>query len=70
LAHEKLARRHAFRRGMLRQEGSIVIIRGLPVLYCGKCPEYLLEDCVMARVEPLLQLVREGTKLEIVHLAA
>lgn len=52
------------------RESSIVIIRGLPVLQCGKCSEYLLEDHVMARVEQLLKLVHEGTELEIVHFAA
>jgi YgiT-type zinc finger domain-containing protein len=52
------------------REGSIVIIRGLPVLQCGKCPEYLLEDHVMVQVEELLKSVREGTALEIVHFAA
>lgn len=52
------------------REGSIVIIRGLPVLQCGKCPGYLLEDYVMVQVEELLKSVREGTELEIVHFAA
>jgi YgiT-type zinc finger domain-containing protein len=52
------------------RQGSIVIIRSLPVLQCGRCPEYLLEDHVMVQVEELLKSVREGTELEIVHFAA
>jgi YgiT-type zinc finger domain-containing protein len=52
------------------REGSIVIIRRLPILQCRKCPEYLLEDQVMTHVEELLKSVREGTELEIVQYAA
>ena len=52
------------------REGSIVVIRGLPVLQCCKCPEYLLEDQVMAQVEELLRSVREGIEIEVVQYAA
>ena len=52
------------------REGAIVIIRSLPVLQCRTCPEYLLEDRVMAQVEELLKSVRQGTELEIVQYAA
>jgi len=34
--------------------GSIVIIKALPVLQCENCPEYLIPDPVMARVEEIL----------------
>ena len=34
---------------------SIVILKGLPVLQCDNCREYLLDDLVMNRVEEILQ---------------
>ncbi len=52
------------------QEGSIVIIRAVPVLQCGNCPEYLLEDSVMAHIDELIKAVRKGAELEILRYAA
>ena len=34
---------------------SIVILKGLPVLQCDNCREYLLNDLVMKRVDEILQ---------------
>jgi YgiT-type zinc finger domain-containing protein len=34
---------------------TIVILKGLPVLQCDNCSEYLLDDPVMRRVEEILQ---------------
>ena len=31
-----------------RDEHSIVIVKNLPVLQCGNCGDYLLDDSVMA----------------------
>lgn len=49
---------------------TIVILRGLPVLQCGRCPEFLLEDEVLRRVDEILATVEGGTELEIVRYAA
>jgi YgiT-type zinc finger domain-containing protein len=51
-------------------ETTIVILKALPVLQCGKCPEYLIEDDVLRRVDELLSRVEGGTELEISRYAA
>ena len=51
-------------------ETTIVILRDLPVLQCGQCREYLLEDAVMSRVEEILDHVDVAAELEIVRYAA
>jgi len=48
----------------------IVIIRGLPVVECGNCPEYLLEDSVLSRVDQILERVDSTSELEIIRYAA
>lgn len=48
----------------------IVIFKNLPVLQCGQCGEYLLEDPVMARVEEMLDRIDASAELEIVPYAA
>lgn len=52
------------------REAGIVILKGLPVLQCGNCPQYLLEDAVLARVDQILQRVDAEKELEIVRYAA
>ena len=49
---------------------AIVIIKGVPALECTNCPEFLLEDPVMERVEGLLSRTDEAAELEIVAYAA
>jgi YgiT-type zinc finger domain-containing protein len=49
---------------------SIVILKGLPVIQCARCPEYLIEDEVLRRVDDILAKVEGGTELEIVRYAA
>jgi YgiT-type zinc finger domain-containing protein len=49
---------------------AIVVIRDLPVLQCGACQEYLLEDPVMSRVDDILAGINEGAELEVVRFAA
>jgi len=49
---------------------SIVIIKNIPVIQCAKCPEYLMEDEVLRRVEEILVKVEGTTELEIVRYAA
>lgn len=52
------------------RDAGIVILKGLPVLQCGNCPQYLLEDAVLAQVDQILQRVDAGKELEIVRYAA
>ena len=49
---------------------TIVILKGLPVHQCGNCPEYLIDDSVMRRVDDLLEKVDSAAELEIVKYAA
>lgn len=51
-------------------EHTIVIIKGLPVLQCGTCTEYLIEDTVMGRVDEILAAVHGGAELEVIRYAA
>jgi YgiT-type zinc finger domain-containing protein len=52
------------------REPGIVILKGLPVLQCVRCPQYLLEDAVLARVDEILRRVDGGIELEIIRYAA
>ena len=51
-------------------ETTIVIVKALPVLQCGRCAEYALEDRVMERVDAILRQADAQTELEIVRFAA
>ena len=51
-------------------ERSIVILKEMPVLECGNCGEFLIEDPVMERVETILENVDQKAELEIVRYAA
>ncbi len=52
------------------QETTIVILKDLPVLQCPSCPEYLIEDAVLARVDEMLQRVDSGAEVEVICYAA
>lgn len=52
------------------REPGIVILKGVPVLQCARCPQYLLEDEVLARVDDLLRRAAGETELEVVRYAA
>ncbi|CBE67442.1 MAG: type II toxin-antitoxin system MqsA family antitoxin [Candidatus Methylomirabilis oxygeniifera] len=52
------------------EANRIVIFKNLPVLQCGQCGEYLIEDPVMARVEEMLDRIDASAELEIVRYAA
>lgn len=52
------------------RETAIVILKDLPVLQCEACPEYLLEDEVLERVDYMLARVDSEAELEIVRFAA
>lgn len=49
---------------------AIVIVKGLPVISCTRCQEYLIEDPVMEKVDKILASVDESLELEVVHFAA
>ena len=51
-------------------EQAIVILKGLPVLQCSGCSEYLLDDPVMKRVEEILEKVDIAAELEVIRYAA
>ena len=52
------------------QETSIVILKNLPVLQCRNCPEYLIEDRVLRRVDEILAGINRGAEVEIIRYAA
>ena len=49
---------------------AIVILKGLPVLQCAKCPEYLIEEPILRRVDEMLARLPGETELEIIRYAA
>jgi len=49
---------------------SIVILKNLPVQQCERCPEYLIEDAVLRRVDEMLARVDGGAELEVLLFAA
>ena len=51
-------------------ETAIVILKALPVLACGRCPEYMIEDDVLSRVDDILARVDSSAELEIIRYAA
>ena len=51
-------------------ESTIVILKGLPVLQCEGCMEYLLDDPVMQRVDEILDKVDIAAELEVIKYAA
>ncbi len=48
----------------------IVILKNLPVLQCEQCPEYLIEDAVLGRIDVILDKVDGGAELEVLGYAA
>ena len=51
-------------------EITIVILKGLPVLQCESCSEYLLDDQVLKSVEEILENANTQAELEVVKYAA
>jgi len=52
------------------RETGIVILKNLPVIQCAGCPEYLIEDLVLARVDEILTGLGHHVELEIIRYAA
>ena len=51
-------------------EGTIVILKELPVFQCKNCSEYLLDDPVMQRVDEILMKVDTAAELEVIRYGA
>lgn len=47
----------------------IVIIKGLPVLQCEKCNEFVIEDEIMEKVDTILNKIDTSAELEILSYA-
>ncbi len=47
-----------------------IIIKGLPVLRCDDCREYVIEDSVMERVDGILDKADKTAELAIISFAA
>ena len=48
----------------------IVIVKALPLLQCGSCAEYVIDDKVMARIDAMLAAADSHAELEVVPYAA
>ena len=51
-------------------ESSIVILKSLPVLQCENCPEYLIEDAVLSRIDEILVGISGEAELEVIRYVA
>jgi YgiT-type zinc finger domain-containing protein len=52
------------------RETTIVILKDLPVLQCESCPQYLLRDGILEKVDEMLARVGSEAELEIIRYAA
>ena len=50
-------------------DDCIVIIKGLPVLQCRNCSEYVIEDQVLEKVDGILNKIDTTAELEILSYA-
>jgi YgiT-type zinc finger domain-containing protein len=51
-------------------EQTIVVLKGLPVLQCRNCSEYLLDNTMLGRVEEIFHSVKGAAELEVIRYAA
>lgn len=51
-------------------DDRVVIIKGVPVLQCGNCSEYVIEDAVMEKVDAILSGVDSTVELKTLHCLA
>jgi len=49
---------------------TIVIMKGLPVIQCKSCSEYLIKDEVMERIDEMIEKVDASAELEVISYAA
>lgn len=50
-------------------DNCIVIIKGLPVLQCRNCNEYVIEDEVLEKVDIILNKIDTTAELEVLSYA-
>ena len=50
-------------------DDCIVIIKGLPVLQCQNCSEYMIEDQVLERIDIILSKIDATAELEVLSYA-
>lgn len=50
-------------------DDCIVIIKGLPVLQCVNCSEYVIEDHVMQKIDIILNKIDTTAELEVLNYA-
>ena len=48
-------------------DATIVNLKDLPIVQCTRCPENLIEDEVLRRMDEILAKVEGGTQLEVVR---
>ena len=51
-------------------ESSIVILKSRPVLQCENCPEHLIENAVLSRIDEILVGISGEAELEVIRYAA
>ena len=49
---------------------AVIVVRGVPVFECQSCPEYLIADSAMERIEDVLAARSPATELEVVSFGA
>ena len=49
---------------------TIIILKGVPLLQCGNCGEYLIDDAVMNRIDEIVGTVVGAAELEVIQYAA
>ena len=49
---------------------AIVVVRGVPVMQCMTCNEFLIAHPDMQRIEVILSHTRPGAELEVTRFAA
>jgi YgiT-type zinc finger domain-containing protein len=49
---------------------SIIIIKDLPVMQCGNCNEFMIEDQIMERVDAIIGATEKNVEVEVLRFAA
>jgi YgiT-type zinc finger domain-containing protein len=49
---------------------SIIIIKDLPVMQCGNCSEFIIEDLVMEKIDSIIGMTEKNVEVEVFRYAA
>ena len=49
---------------------SIIIIKDLPVMQCGNCNEFMIEDLLMGTVDRIIDMTEKNVEVEVLRYAA